>query len=75
MPRGEGAAGHLGKDGKVLTRRLTSSFGACNEDAKRYGQCIKLHLETVQKGACEKEFAALTQCFHKAMSSARARGQ
>ena len=75
MPRGEGAGSHLGNDGKKLIRRLASSFGACNDDARRYGQCIKQHLETLQKGACEKEFMALTQCFRKAMGNARARGQ
>ena len=77
MPAG-GETGHLGKDGKKLVRRLASSFAACRDDAAAYGQCIKLHLESVQKGACEKEFLALSECFRKAIGSAReifARGQ
>ena len=63
----------MGSDGKRLIRRLAASFGACTEDARRYGECLKLHWEGVQKGACEKEFLALSECFRKA--NARARGQ
>ena len=67
--------GPLGHDGKKLIRRLASSFASCTEDARRYGQCIKSHLEGVQKGACEKEFQALALCFRKEIAKARARGQ
>ena len=65
----------LGADGKKLIRRLAASFGSCSEEAKRYGACVKLHLESVQQGACEAEFVALQTCFRTALSKARARGQ
>ena len=64
-----------GADGKKLIRRLAASFAECSEDARKYGVCIKLHLESVQKGACEAEFLALQKCFRGALSKARARGQ
>ena len=72
MPPTEGVLGH---DGKKLIRRLASSFGQCSGEARAYGQCVKAHLDTVQKGACEKEFRALTLCFRKEVGKARARGQ
>ena len=64
-----------GPDGKKLIRRLAASFAECSEDARRYGVCVKQHLESVQKGACEAEFIKLQQCFRGALAKARARGQ
>ena len=64
----------LGKDGKKLIRRLASSFGACASDARQYGSCVALHMESVQKDACAKEFEALMVCFRKEVAKARARG-
>ena len=64
----------LGKDGKKLIRRLASSFAECSGAARAYGQCVKLHLDSVQKGQCEKEFRALSECFRKEIGKARARG-
>ena len=40
---------HFGPDGKKLIRRLAASFGECADDARKYGACIKLHYESVQK--------------------------
>ena len=40
-----------GADGKKLIRRLAASTAECAEDARRYGACVKLHLESVQQGA------------------------
>ena len=65
----------LGPDGKKLIRRLAASFAECSAEAKQYGACVKLHLESVQKGACEAEFARLQTCFRGALTKARARGQ
>ena len=65
----------LGADGKKLIRRLASSFAECSEHARLYGACIKLHVESVQKGACEAEFTALQRCFRGALSKARASGK
>ena len=65
----------LGPDGKKLIRRLAASFVECKEHASLYGTCVKQHLESVQKGACEAEFLALTKCFRTALTKARARGQ
>ena len=67
--------GKLGHDGKKLIRRLAASFGHCSESARRYGQCVKLHLDDVQKGACEKEFQALAECFRSEVRKARAQGR
>jgi hypothetical protein len=75
MPAGGLKEPPLGPDGKKLIRRLASSFAACSEDARRYGACVKLHLESVEKGACEKEFQALTRCFRESLNKAKARGQ
>lgn len=66
--------GPLGPDGKKLIRRLASSFAACRDDAAKYGACVKLHLDGVQKGACEAEFRALATCFKASIAKARARG-
>ena len=64
----------LGADGKKLIKRLATSYGECREQAKAYGACIKLSLAAVEKGACEKEFAALSACFGTAITKARSRG-
>ena len=32
-----------------------------------YGACIQRNMNTLEKGACEKEFAALRACFAKAV--------
>ena len=66
---------HFGPDGKKLIRRLAASFGECADDARKYGACIKLHYESVQKGACEAEFLALQRCFRASLTKAKARGQ
>ena len=71
MPPPDGVLGH---DGKKLIRRLAASFGQCSGPARAYGQCVKVHLDTVRKGACEKEFRALSECFRKEIGKARARG-
>ena len=65
---------HTGADGKKLIRRLATSFAQCSDASRQYGLCIKLHLDGVQKGACEKEFQALTECFRKEIAKSRARG-
>ena len=65
----------LGADGKKLIRRLASSFAECSTQAKAYGVCVSLHLESVQKGACKKEFQALQTCFRKSIAHARTRGR
>ena len=64
----------LGSDGKKLIRRLASSFAECSADAKAYGACVQLHLESVQKDACAAEFRRLQTCFRTATTKARARG-
>jgi hypothetical protein len=51
-----------------------TSFAACSDASRQYGQCISQHFDGVQKGACEKEFHALNECFRKEISKARARG-
>ena len=65
---------HSGSDGKKLVRRLVTSFAACGDASRQYGQCISQHFDGVQQGACEKEFRALNECFRKEISKARARG-
>lgn len=65
----------LGPDGKRLIKRLAASFAECRKEAKAYGACIALHVEGVERNACEKEFTALSSCFRAASSKARARGQ
>ncbi len=62
---------HLGRDGKRLVKRLASSFSECTDQARRYGACIKQHYEAVERGACEKEFLALSRCFRAALTKAR----
>jgi len=32
-----------------------------------YGACIQRNIDALDKGACEKEFAALRKCFAKAV--------
>ena len=59
----------LGADGKKLIRRLASSFAECSASARAYGACLQLHLESVEKNACEKEFAALRSCFRAALTN------
>jgi len=65
---------HTGADGKKLIRRLVTSFAQCGDASRQYGQCMKLHLDGVQKGSCEKEFQVLAECFRKEISKSRARG-
>ena len=65
---------HTGPDGKKFIRRLATSFAACSDASRQYGQCVAVHFESVQKGACEKEFRALADCLRKEASKARARG-
>ena len=52
---------------KRFVRRMAAAFAECSIPAKQYGQCIKTHLDGVQKGACEKEFASLNRCFRAAL--------
>jgi len=65
----------LGSDGKKLIKRLATSFAECSSDAKAYGVCVSQHLESVQQGACEREFRKLQACFRKAAAKARAAGK
>ena len=57
---------------KRFVRRMAASFGGCTEEAKRYGACIKLHMEGVAAGACEAEFMALSKCFRAGLAKAKA---
>ena len=50
--------------GEKLIRRLGASFVESNGHDSLSGTCVKLHLESVQEGACEVAFLALSsKCF------------
>jgi hypothetical protein len=34
-----------------------------------YGRCAAMHADEIEKGVCEKEFAALKKCFRKVCGS------
>ena len=55
---------------KRFVRRMVKSFAECNKEAKAYGACLQLHFEAVEKGACEKEFLALSKCFRGSLAKA-----
>lgn len=65
------SSSRVGADGKRLIKRLAASYGECREEARRYGACIKHSLDGVERGACDKEFVALSRCFVAAASRAR----
>ena len=64
----------VGPDGKKLIRRLAAGFAECKDEAKAYGKCVSVHFDSVEKGACTKEFVALQACFTKNLSKLRAKG-
>lgn len=57
--------------GKKFVQRLAHGFGECKQQSAAYGACLKLHYEGVQRGACEKDFQALQQCFTTSLAKAR----
>jgi len=59
------------EDKKRFIRRLAKSFASCTADVKRYGACIRLHYEAVERHACENEFAALQRCFRASLTRER----
>ena len=52
---------------KKFVRRMATAFAECAEHSRVYGVCIKLQMEGVERGACEKEFSALNRCFRTAL--------
>ena len=55
---------------KRFVKRMARSFADCTKEAKAYGSCLSLHFEAVEKGACEKEFLALSKCFRGSLAKA-----
>ena len=53
--------------------RLTARFGlalaSCKQSAAAYGACCSRMLPSVERGACEAEFAALRTCFASALKA------
>ena len=66
-----GACSPAEEPSKRYMRRLISSFAACTAEAKEYGACVGRHMEGVSRGACEKEFAALSRCFRAGLKRAK----
>jgi len=46
---------------------FSSVLKDCPGDVLVYGACVQRNLRAMEKGACEKEFSALRQCFTKAV--------
>ena len=56
-----------GESQKKFIRRMAQSFGECTEQTRKYGDCIRVHYEAVNRRACEEEFLALHRCFRAAL--------
>ena len=54
-------------DKKRFVKRMAKSFTACAAETRKYGDCIRLHYEAVDRNNCEKEFLALHKCFKTAL--------
>eukprot|EP00966_Prymnesium_polylepis_P074696 1733417-Prymnesium_polylepis.1 len=52
---------------KRFVKRMAKSFAECTAEARKYGDCIRVHYEAVELRACEKEFLALQKCFRSSL--------
>ena len=52
--------------GSKIGRVFRTMTGTCPLELSLYSKCVLSHTETLEKGACSKEFEALKKCFRKA---------
>lgn len=52
--------------GTRIGRVFKTMTGTCPAELALYSKCVLQHTETLEKGACSKEFEALRKCFGKA---------
>lgn len=52
---------------KRFVKRMAKSFSQCTAEARKYGDCIRIYYEAVERHSCEKEFLALHKCFRGAL--------
>ncbi|GAQ87804.1 hypothetical protein KFL_003780100 [Klebsormidium nitens] len=57
------------KDPKQIIERIRQGLRKCSSEAKAYGTCVASKLPEVEKGQCEKEFAALKACMQQAFKN------
>ena len=50
-----------------VTTELASAMAQCAPQAAAYGACMDANLETVQRGTCDAQFAALKECARAAV--------
>lgn len=50
-----------------FTHAFREGLVRCRAQAQAYGACVRAALPAVEKGACEREFAALRACFFAAV--------
>jgi hypothetical protein len=54
-------------------RAFAETLVHCPNQVRGYGACLGEKFESVSKGACEKEFAALRSCFRQVVQKQRGR--
>jgi len=52
---------------------FTRTLAECRPEVAAYGACIERRLATLERGACAREFGALSTCSAAALARARAR--
>jgi hypothetical protein len=66
MPKLDGRTTRFG-------RAFAQTLVECPKQVTGYGACLGEKFESVSKGACEKEFAALKSCFSRVVAKQRGR--
>ncbi|KAL6049286.1 hypothetical protein QOT17_020569 [Balamuthia mandrillaris] len=47
---------------------LSAAFAECSEHVAKYGQCVAAHVNDLEQGTCQKEYAGLGKCMKDSLA-------